>query len=539
MNTKRRKPTPLTDIGHLSVPLVDLFAGPGGLGEGFSSLHVNGRPVFNLNLSVEKDKVAHQTLQLRSFFRKFETGNVPEDYYKFVRGEIDRKTLFDRHPEQAKAASLEAWCAELGSDTVSTEETDERIRAATKGHPFWVLIGGPPCQAYSLAGRSRQGARVNTDPRHFLYREYLKILAKHRPAVFVMENVSGILSSKVDGEPIFHKILNDLQYPDTAAGPSSIASRQYDGYQIYSLVKKSEGFDIFGLPLHDHQSYLIKSEQYGIPQCRHRVILFGVRRDIPHPPSLLTKSRSPISARSVLEGLPHLRSGLSREDDSKEKWREALQVIRRKPWLKDVRKKAGEDVFFLLVSTIDGLKVPRLNQGGEFVPYATGVRYRPDWFLDHRLGGVCNAATRSHIVQDLYRYLYASCFARIHGRSPRLSDFPKALYPEHKNMNRSLGHGNFADRFRVQLADAPSTTVVSHIAKDGHYYIHYDQTQCRSLTVREAARLQTFPDNYYFCGNRTEQYTQVGNAVPPLLARQIAEIVQQLLEQSGVLNASG
>ncbi len=159
------------------------------------------------------------------------------------------------------------------------------------------------------------------------------------------------------------------------------------------------------------------------------------------------------------------------------------------------------------------------------------IGYRPDWFLDSRIGGVCNSATRSHIEEDLYRYFYSSCFGQVHGCSPRLADFPEALYPDHRNVTRPLGHDNFADRFRVQLKHLPSTTVVSHIAKDGHYYIHYDPGQCRSLTVREAARLQTFPDNYFFCGNRTHQYTQIGNAVPPLLAIQIAGIAYNVLAE--------
>jgi DNA (cytosine-5)-methyltransferase 1 len=129
---------------------------------------------------------------------------------------------------------------------------------------------------------------------------------------------------------------------------------------------------------------------------------------------------------------------------------------------------------------------------------------------------------------DLHRYFFASTFACVHGRSPVLEDFPTELLPVHKNVPEALRDGTFHDRFNVQLAGHPATTITSHISKDGHYFIHYDPTQCRSLTVREAARIQTFPDNYFFEGPRTEQYKQVGNAVPPFLARQVAEIVADL-----------
>jgi DNA (cytosine-5)-methyltransferase 1 len=148
-----------------------------------------------------------------------------------------------------------------------------------------------------------------------------------------------------------------------------------------------------------------------------------------------------------------------------------------------------------------------------------------DWLVDDRLDRVLHHETRGHIPDDLGRYLYAATYAEVTGTSPKLSDFPEFLQPAHQNR----ASGDFADRFRVQVGERPSSTVTSHISKDGHYFIHPDPRQVRSLSVREAARLQTFPDNYFFCGPRTAQYHQVGNAVPPFLALQIARVVRDLV----------
>ena len=156
-----------------------------------------------------------------------------------------------------------------------------------------------------------------------------------------------------------------------------------------------------------------------------------------------------------------------------------------------------------------------------------------EWYVrDSHNTSVLNHEPRSHMASDLVRYLFCSSFGKAHGRSPKLGDFPAELLPDHKNLLQGTAAAPFTDRFRVQLADHPSSTVTSHISKDGHYYIHHDPSQCRSLSVREAARLQTFPDDYLFEGNRTQQYHQVGNAVPPWLAKQIAEIVVELFRDS-------
>jgi len=509
------------------IPVIDLFAGPGGLGEGFSALaSANGSHQFRIALSIEMEEWAHRTLELRSFFRQFPVGNAPDEYYDHLRGQLARSELFAGFPEEAEAAGEEAWKAELG--VVQAPEVDRRIRNALGAAGSWILCGGPPCQAFSVVGRSRSGGIAEDDHRVYLYKQYLRILSVHEPPVFIMENVKGLLSSEVKGSEIFEQMLEDLRHP---AKVIRGAQRAGGRYALHSLFLKPTASFLDGHPHCKPSDFVVKCEDYGIPQSRHRVIILGIREDLAlqEIPVLQAGDRS-IPASKVLRGLPRLRSGLTHAEDGKAEWHAALATILDAGFMKSRRNGAGGDLREYIARTVYNLRDMHADRGGEFVFHDATCEYGPEWFLDPLIGGVCNHASRPHMASDLHRYLFAACFARVHYRSPELNDFPPELHPCHKSLKDALSKGYFDDRFRVQMAYRPATTITSHIAKDGHYFIHYDETQCRSLTVREAARLQTFPDNYYFCGPRTHQYRQVGNAVPPLLARQIAAIVVQILK---------
>lgn len=526
----------------MSIPVIDIFAGPGGLGEGFSSLfNENGERIFKIALSIEKEDDAHQTLTLRSFYRQFNPDEVPEDYYEVLRGNLTLDELLDldKYANESEAAKIEAWKAKLGYDEKSEDlkEVDRRIEVALNGNKNWVLIGGPPCQAYSVVGRSRRRENIldaSKDEKVDLYKQYLRILAVHNPSIFVMENVKGLLSARTKESPVFAKILNDLSDPVQAyvsGNGQNVKELDCPGYRIYSLVVKPEDFDDEGRPTFNHKDFVIRCEDYDIPQTRHRVILLGIRNDIEITPEILKKNETvPISR--VLSGLPRLRSALSKIEDSDENWKQVLTDSTKKSFLKDV----DEQIASRVEKVVRELRLPHKKSGSEFIPYDwVSTEHATFWYSDERIGGVCNHVSRGHMESDLYRYLFVSCFGKKFKKSPTLSDFPKGLLPNHGNVDEALNEKKFADRFRVQIANQPAKTITSHISKDGHYYIHYDPTQCRSLTVREAARVQTFPDNYYFCGPRTSQFIQVGNAVPPLLANKIAgivcEIFQNLLEK--------
>ena len=511
------------------IPVVDIFAGPGGLGEGFSRVESGGKRRFKSVLSVEMEPSAHRTLTLRSFFRQFPPGEAPDDYYRFLRQEIPIEELYANNRVEADQAKEEAWLAELGVE--KNEQVRARIKKQLGDVEPWVLLGGPPCQPFSNAGRSRNAPGSNTkysdgkETRHNLYREYLQIIADFWPAVFVMENVKGMLSAKFDGKPAFGRIKNDLRDPAAVVGGGRRRTGRRHTYRLFALAPH-EGL-LAEEP--EDRDYLVRCERHGIPQARHRLILLGVRNDIESDlgrPGVLEFQRE-VPARRVLAAMPPLRSGLSKGDGLEER-RAIMEEVWTSSWLDQVEA-VDPKTLRVIEAALRSLRKRDESRGAAYVTCRPRIDLRADWFLDKRLDGLCNHESRSHMNSDLHRYLFAAAFSEVHKRAPKLADFPSDLLPNHKNAKNPGSATKFADRFRVQHYDRPSTTVVSHIAKDGHYYIHPDPTQCRSLTVREAARLQTFPDNYFFMGNRTQQYHQVGNAVPPLLANQIGVLVANYL----------
>ena len=357
-----------------------------------------------------------------------------------------------------------------------------------------MLLGGPPCQSYSVVGRARNTGNASYDPstdeRLFLYQEYVRVMKALRPAVAIMENVRGMLSARAEGRAIIDDVVRSLQ---CAAGA--------DSYRLFAVGGPEVGFWE-----HDREpsDFLVRTEEYGIPQARHRVIVVCVRRDIDKalPVGQLVRlqgAEQDVSVSDVIAGMPRLRSRISRGDGESE-WRDvvraACKAIGRLPasWT-DSELTEDELARFqkAIARTRERLRTEsRLNWNGT----AGGTKMSKscprdlrDWISDPELRRLPNHETRGHMRGDIERYLFASAFADAKGVSPRAANFPQVLAPNHANWRT----GKFSDRFRVQLGDRPSSTVTSHISKDGHYFIHPDPTQCRSLTVREAARLQTFP----------------------------------------------
>ena len=519
--------------------MIDIFAGPGGLGEGFSSFRPRGSSTtypFETAVSAEMERSAHSTLQLRSFYRLAcrQQGDVPTEYWTYIRdlangerttpGERFSATRLDPLWKQAQAEALNLT---LG-DTEHNRVLFDRIKHVRNHYDEMILVGGPPCQAYSVVGRARQrnvqGFRTKGDPKHFLYRQYLDILREFRPVAFIMENVKGILTSTVGNQEMFSAILRDLADPSAALGRQA-AKNSRERYVLLPIHVPAGVERTAELAAEDPSAFIIRCERHGIPQARHRVIIMGIREDAMHPRvakvSGLFEPQDQARIEQALAGLPALRSGVSRGPDNPAAWLETVEKERRR--VIRAIKSIQPDTAEVLANMSLGYGLSRGStrySPGRIGALATDLRGGSPVVLNHE--------ARGHMASDLARYLFCSAFAIARGRSPVRRDFPDhdVLRPSHKNWDS----GVFADRFRVQMKGAPSNTITSHLSKDGHAFIHWDPEQCRSLTVREAARLQTFPDDYVFLGNRTEQFVQVGNAVPPKIAGQIASVVWSILE---------
>lgn len=503
--------------------VVDLFAGPGGLGEGFASLVEGGHSPFQIGISVEKEASAYRTLTLRAFLREFRARNgaLPAKFIDLHAGLIPAVEWKAIDAESWKRATKESLCLELGVDDAA-QVMDRAIAGLRRRFDDTILIGGPPCQAYSLVGRARANGIRNyvpeNDRRHYLFREYIRVLYRLRPAAFVMENVKGMLSSTVESRMVFEMLMEDL---------ASLGTGRGHHYELRA-IRVAEGTAYFRPP-EQPSDFVVRAEQFGIPQRRHRVIIVGIRADLASAAdsSSVDIPLTPRTVANAIGDLPAVRSGLSRRIDDAVVWRREVVAAARRLRAMHRRKK-DTDLANAFADVAERIaSAPQLPRTSTTLPEAYGNSDDAllRWLERDELAAIAQHETRGHMPSDLGRYLFSAVFGATRGYSPKATDFPLVLSPDHRNWHS----GHFVDRFRVQLSDESSTTVTSHLAKDGHYFIHPDPMQCRSLTVREAARLQTFPDDYLFLGNRTQQYIQVGNAVPPYLARQIAALISRTL----------
>lgn len=403
---------------------IDLFAGAGGLSEGFL------REGFNPIAHVEMNSDACKTLETRISYQYFKEKGKEDIYFDYLKGKIKREEFLSNVPSSIKESVINS---EISSKSI--KGIFDKIDNLADGNQVDLIIGGPPCQAYSVIGRARDPKKMVEDPRNFLYLEYVKFLKKYKPKMFVFENVPGIFSAG-NGEH-FAKIKNAI---------------------------KSAGYNF------DHK--ILNSRDFGVLQDRKRVILIGWRKDLPlsYPDFPIIEHNYTISE-DLFSDLPKLQNGSGTLGVSKYK--------------KD---------------TTDYLKITKIRNGIDFT-------------TQH--------ISRPNNENDLEIYRIAANLMK-KGKRLQYNELPERLIT-HKNRNV------FTNRFQVVKGDGISHTVVAHIAMDGHYYIHPDVKQNRSITVREAARIQSFPDDYFFEGSRTAAFKQIGNAVPPLMAAEIAKVIKKLI----------
>lgn len=442
--------------------VMDLFAGCGGLSEGFEQTG------FEVIAQIEMDKRSCETLKTRHLY--YELKKIGKEYFysKVLKEESSHDDILDKFPEIRESVSHRVIQVEFGKE--SFKKILEKIEATRKFHraaKFHVVIGGPPCQPYSLMGRARDPHRMRNDNRHFLYEHYLRILKNIQPDFFVFENVPGLITANKKGQEIFSQMLDDFKN----INPSYEIAPSFDEYSRRPW------------------QYLLDSSRYGVPQKRKRIIFIGYKKTLtPKNPDIKNVFRKILRTK-----VPAYRGST------------VSDAIGDLPPLKPGE---GRDYWFGKYQNI------------VFTPYQKKMRQNSPGILNHR--------ARTHMKSDLKRYKF---FIEQHlngNKSATLIDLMKerpGLTPAHNNLDK------FLDRFKVQWWAQPASTITAHICKDGHYYIHPDIHQCRSLTVREAARCQSFPDNFKFEGPRTEQFKQVGNAVPVFLAKVIATNILRELKK--------
>lgn len=446
---------------------IDIFAGCGGVSEGFTQAG------FNLIVRIEMDRWACETLSTRCLYYKLKDRGRLSLYFKYLRGEKTKEEIYKRFPDIEKEIQLEIIKAEFGKD--SLKKILERIEAARIYHnapKFHILLGGPPCQPYSLAGRGRDPERMLNDGRHFLYAHYLEILENLKPDFFIFENVPGLISANAAGEEIFHKILRDF----SEVNPS---------YEIAPSIK-----ELYENP----NEFILNSAEFNVPQRRKRIFLIGYRKNL-----FLKRS----SVRKIFQNIQKV--GLRNKKN-----KVVLTVRDAIGDIPSLKPSEGNDSWY-----------GSYNEEQELTIYQIQMRRDSPGILNHK--------ARTHMESDLKRYKFFIEHRKGGSQAANINDLMKekpSLIPKHRHLDK------FLDRFKVQWWTRPSSTITAHICKDGHYYIHPDIHQCRSFTVREAARCQSFPDNFRFEGPRTEQFRQVGNAVPPLLARTIALFILRELKKT-------
>lgn len=410
---------------------IDLFAGAGGLSEGF--IQAGFSPIAH----VEMNKYAAETLVTRCGYYYLQENHKVEEYYKYLGGELSREGFLNLIPKRIKETIIcEAMSNSSMNKIYRNIDGIMKVQGISKVD---VIIGGPPCQAYSLVGRAQSShmeVPMKDDHRNNLYLLYAKMLKKYKPKMFVFENVMGIKSANNRGT------WKNIQ-----------AQLKRVGYEIECKEQNAKDF--------------------GVLQTRKRMIIIGWLKNsgLRYPEFLKVNEETTIS--QLLRDLPALHPG---EESNKYSRKKACRYVEE-----------------------------------------TGIRNASDILTLHK--------SRQNTVQDITIYKEAIRLWNDGHKRLNYNDLPEEL-KTHNNRT------SFVDRFKVVEGDTPTChTILAHLSKDGHYFIHPDIDQYRSITVREAARIQSFPDNYYFEGPRTAQFVQVGNAVPPMMAKIIADKIKEQLEK--------